>query len=142
MSPDDLLLSARVFRLSISHRGTERILKTATMTAVDMVSNVGGVLGLFSGFSVLSGLEVAYWAVICMCRRRRKKNGKSKKAGQLFSANLITLFFQHHPRGTCPRSSRCKTRRDSLAHHRTCKKNSVYEFTLRWSLTFQSIGKT
>ena len=94
MSPDDLLLSARVFRLSISHRGTERILKTATMTAVDMVSNVGGVLGLFSGFSVLSGLEVAYWAAICMCRRRRKnkgRRGKSKKACQLLSANLT--FF-------------------------------------------------
>ena len=47
------------------HRKTTlRILKTATVTVIDMISNIGGTLGLFSGFSLLSGIEIIYWAVV------------------------------------------------------------------------------
>ena len=34
---------------------------TSSTTFVDMVSNLGGILGLFAGFSLLSGIEVIYW---------------------------------------------------------------------------------
>ena len=31
---------------------------------IDMISNIGGTLGLFSGFSLLSGIEIIYWLVV------------------------------------------------------------------------------
>ncbi len=44
-----------------SERLCLRIVKTATMTAVDMVCNLGGALGLFCGFSALSAVELVFW---------------------------------------------------------------------------------
>ena len=38
------------------------MVSTATVTIIDMISNIGGTLGLFSGFSILSGVELLYWA--------------------------------------------------------------------------------
>ncbi len=63
-----------------------QIVQTATATTIDMISNIGGTLGLFCGFSLLSGVEIVYWA----CRslfpflgsdgggnvRKRQKNSK------------------------------------------------------------------
>lgn len=45
----------------ISDRATLHIVKSATMTIVDLISKIGGTLGLFCGFSILSGFEIAYW---------------------------------------------------------------------------------
>ena len=38
-----------------------QITKSARMSFADKVSWVGGMLGLFTGFSLISGLEVLYW---------------------------------------------------------------------------------
>ena len=35
--------------------------QTATVSVIDMISNIGGTLGLFCGFSLISAVEVAYW---------------------------------------------------------------------------------
>lgn len=68
-----------------------RIIKTATWTWIDMLvlsnpestilfsslcnslkialfmqANVGGTLGLFSGFSILSGIEIGYWGFVAL----------------------------------------------------------------------------
>lgn len=40
---------------------------------VEIFSFVGGILGLFAGFSVISGFEVLYYFVIYSCLKRRKK---------------------------------------------------------------------
>lgn len=40
---------------------------------VEIFSFVGGILGLFAGFSVISGFEVLYYFVIYSCFKRRKK---------------------------------------------------------------------
>ena len=34
------------------------------MTKIEFVSNVGGLLGLFIGFSLISGIEIIYWLTI------------------------------------------------------------------------------
>ena len=34
------------------------------MTHIEFVSNVGGLLGLFIGFSLISGIEIVYWMTI------------------------------------------------------------------------------
>ena len=31
------------------------------MNIVDYISQIGGLLGLFIGFSVISGIEIVYW---------------------------------------------------------------------------------
>ena len=36
---------------------------TAAATAVDVISNIGGTLGLFCGISILSVVEMGYWVV-------------------------------------------------------------------------------
>ena len=38
--------------------------KTPRMTEIDFISNVGGLLGLFMGFSLISLFEIIYWFII------------------------------------------------------------------------------
>ena len=38
-----------------------QITKSARMSFADKVSWVGGMLGLFTGFSLISGFEILYW---------------------------------------------------------------------------------
>ena len=64
MTPQERFPKSFVLRLAVTGRGARRVLKTATVTVVDMISNVGGTLGLFSGVSFLSGLEVLYWTLL------------------------------------------------------------------------------
>ena len=45
----------------VSQRTTLSIVVTATVTAIDVLSNIGGTLGLFCGFSLLSAVEIIYW---------------------------------------------------------------------------------
>ncbi len=54
-----------------------RVVRTATMTTVDLVSNIGGTLGLFCGMSVLSMVEIVYWVargVMHSAQGRGKEN--------------------------------------------------------------------
>ena len=44
-----------------SNLEAQRIVVTATVTIIDMISNIGGILGLFSGISVISVVEAIYW---------------------------------------------------------------------------------
>ena len=53
-----------------------RILKTATVTVIDMISNIGGTMGLFLGFSILSGIEVVYWVVCSVLNKCKRCNGQ------------------------------------------------------------------
>ena len=43
------------------------------MTISDKLSWVGGMLGLFTGFSVISGVEILYWLFfVILCRKRNE----------------------------------------------------------------------
>jgi hypothetical protein len=56
------------------------VTRTASLTTTDMISNVGGALGLFCGFSILSGIEAFYW----LCRRGgRTKSSRRKVANSV-----------------------------------------------------------
>ena len=54
------------------------ITQTASATLIDVVSNVGGTLGLFSGFSLISAIEIVYWA--CKGLLRPKKVAGKRKS--------------------------------------------------------------
>ena len=55
----------------------DRITKDRSAKFVDMLSAVGGTMGLLTGFSIISGIEVIYFAVKimidCMQRQRKRK---------------------------------------------------------------------
>ena len=42
--------------------------RSITMGPVDFVSSLGGLFGLFLGFSVISFCEIIYWASVQLCR--------------------------------------------------------------------------
>ena len=43
------------------HHDPVQITKDAKMSLSDKISWVGGMMGLFTGFSVISGIEILYW---------------------------------------------------------------------------------
>ena len=43
--------------------------KTPRMTEIDFISNVGGLLGLLMGFSLISLFEIIYWFIIKIFKR-------------------------------------------------------------------------
>ena len=57
---------------------TEIVMSPAA-TLMDKVSNIGGTLGLFSGFSILSGIEIIYWIVIAIMSKKKSKAEKAKR---------------------------------------------------------------
>ena len=69
-------LHLTLIRISFGEDKTIRIVKTATVTPVDIVSNVGGTLGLFSGFSILSGMEIVYWIIVWLFSKNPKPKDK------------------------------------------------------------------
>ena len=78
---------SKYIRVYVHRKTAMKILVTATISAIDMISNIGGTLGLFSGFSVLSGAELVFWICRCVAKegrieRRKKKavrSGKNRK---------------------------------------------------------------
>lgn len=63
----------REVNVTFPHRTALRMERTAAVTFAGTVSNVGGTLALFCGFSVLSLLEMLYWMVNLVRRMLAKK---------------------------------------------------------------------
>ena len=51
----------KVIKVWVEKKTTLEITVTATVTIIDMISNIGGTLGLFCGFSILSAVEALFW---------------------------------------------------------------------------------
>jgi hypothetical protein len=51
---------------------------SASMPLVDMISNVGGILSLFSGMSILSLVEIVYWMACLICQSGGKPSTASR----------------------------------------------------------------
>ena len=43
--------------------------RSKRMTPIDFVSSLGGLFGLFLGFSLLSFVEILYWFIVVLGRR-------------------------------------------------------------------------
>ncbi len=59
---DHAIESIFLVNVWVSKKTTLEMIMTATVTLIDMISNIGGTLGLFCGVSILSGVEILYWA--------------------------------------------------------------------------------
>ena len=49
-----------------------KIKRDVAMTYIDYIANTGGLLGLFLGFSFISGIEILFW-ICCCCVEIKKK---------------------------------------------------------------------
>ncbi len=59
-------------KVYVDRHTTLEVVATATVTVIDMIANIGGTLGLFSGFSILSAVELLYWAGRAISRAVKK----------------------------------------------------------------------
>ena len=51
-----------------------RITKDRSAKIVDMLSAIGGTMGLLTGFSIISGVEILYFAANLILNLLKKKN--------------------------------------------------------------------
>ena len=68
----------------------DRITKDKAAKFVDMLSAIGGTMGLLTGFSIISGVEIMYFAVkiiLSFIRKSKRKHALkySRKSHQLYS---------------------------------------------------------
>ena len=59
----------------------DKITKDKKEKFVDILSAIGGTMGLLTGFSIISGVEVAYFGVKIIIQILRERLDKKKKKG-------------------------------------------------------------
>ena len=57
----------RFVRISFDTPTFDRIIKDRAAKFVDMLSAIGGTMGLLTGFSIISGVEILYFIVKILC---------------------------------------------------------------------------
>ena len=74
---NELELNLRFVRIYFEVTTFDRITKDRAAKFVDMLSAIGGTMGLLTGFSIISGVEIIYFAIkliFSMCFSRGKSN--------------------------------------------------------------------
>ena len=80
-SPDNILIdqlfqygreNAAMVRVMIQSPYVTKIKRDVAMSFLNYVSSTGGLLGLFLGFSFISGIEIFFW-ICCCCREVKRK---------------------------------------------------------------------
>ena len=69
----------------------DRISMDAKVTLQSVVSAVGGILGLFTGFSILSGVEILYFLGRVISRRFDIYRSRAKKTKKLDLELLLKI---------------------------------------------------
>ena len=81
--------SLYIVQVSVRGKTVTEIVMTASTSVIDMISNIGGTLGLFLGLSLLSAVEILYWACKSMSgiksAKRGGKKGKKRKKKTTFT---------------------------------------------------------
>ena len=64
----------------------DRVTKDQAAKFVDILSTIGGTMGLLTGFSIISGVEIAYFAVKIFINyfKRFKNNLKAKRIHKMY----------------------------------------------------------
>ena len=67
-------ITLRYFRIYFDATTFDKITKDRAAKFVDMLSAIGGTMGLLTGFSIISGVEILYFGfkIILMNMRKRK----------------------------------------------------------------------
>ena len=56
-------MKLRYFRIYFDATTFDKIYKDSAAKGVDILSAIGGTMGLFTGFSIISAIEILYFAV-------------------------------------------------------------------------------
>ena len=74
-------LDLKYVRIYFDATTFDRITKDRAAKFVDMLSAIGGTMGLLTGFSIISGVEIVYFAVKIilgtLCKGCNKRKGKN-----------------------------------------------------------------
>ena len=73
----ELRLNLKFVRIYFDATTFDRIEKDRTDKFVDMLSAIGGTMGLLTGFSIISGVEIGYF-IIKITLNMMKKKPKAK----------------------------------------------------------------
>ena len=61
----------KMFRIYFDTATFDRITKDRSAKFVDMLSAIGGTMGLLTGFSLISGVEILYFVIKCILPNRK-----------------------------------------------------------------------
>lgn len=73
----------RMVEIKFPHRTAMQMVLSAATTFAGTVSNIGGTLGLFCGFSIISGLEIFFWTIDFLSKLLRGHRGKHRFRGKI-----------------------------------------------------------
>ena len=63
----------RVVQIKFETPSFDLVTKDRAAKPVDMLSAIGGTMGLLTGFSIISGVEIIYFVLKLFCRHTKKK---------------------------------------------------------------------
>ena len=75
----DSEMNLRYVRIYFYATTFDRITKDRAAKFVDMLSAIGGTMGLLTGFSIISGVEIVYFGVKIFLQMFRDRFNKKKK---------------------------------------------------------------
>ena len=93
-----------VIRVYTDSRSSMQVVITSSQSWVDVTSNIGGMLGLCAGISLVSLAEIVYWALLfgvakisgnisgTPVRKSKLNQGKLKKIQTLWQSNFGSMF--------------------------------------------------
>ena len=70
----ELKLDLKFVRIYFDTTTFDKITKDRAAKFVDMLSAIGGTMGLLTGFSIISGVEILYFGVKIILQIIRKRN--------------------------------------------------------------------
>ena len=71
-------MSLRFVRLYFYATTFDKITNDRAAKFVDMLSAIGGTMGLLTGFSIISGVEIVYWGIKIILKILKDKLNKNK----------------------------------------------------------------
>ena len=71
-------MKLRYERLSFYATTFDRVTKDRAAKYVDMLSAIGGTMGLLTGFSIISGVEIVYFGIKIILKILRDRLNKKK----------------------------------------------------------------
>ena len=68
----NLQLNLKFVRIYFDATTFDRVVKDSAAKFVDMLSAIGGTMGLLTGFSIISGVEIIYFSVNILLSKLKK----------------------------------------------------------------------
>ena len=106
--------------------------RSLRMTSIDFISQIGGLLGLFLGFSLISGIEIVYWFTLRLCHRI--VGNKSRRCIEMFQLlKRFSCFLCFSSTAPAKNSFNVGERNTSLASHLSTESGHSTKVIVQWN---------